>query len=132
MKMGMHNNDERLLAHMPATRRKLIEITGMPTRTAYNVVKRLHEDGKIHIIGWERTHGGGPFVQIWQAGPGDDAYCQLRPMTQSQIWRRYKAKAIKSGANDFKLAAKRARYHADKRASAKTKATWLSALGMSI
>jgi hypothetical protein len=116
---------------MPATRRKLIEITGMPTRTAYNVVKRLHEDGKIHIIGWERTPGGGAFVQIWQAGPGDDAYCQLKPMTTSQIWARHKAKLRKSGELADKLAAKRAKYWADKAAASKNKATWFSALGMS-
>ena len=75
--------------------------------------------------------GGGPFVEQWKAGPGQDAYCQLRPMTTAQIWKRYKTKAIKSGANEDRQAAKRARYHADKAASSKTKATWLSALGIS-
>lgn len=129
--MGRHNSDERVLEHLPGTRRHIIEKTGMPVRTAYNVLKRLHEAGKIHISGWERTPNGGPFVQIWQIGLGVDAYCQLRPMTTKQIWRRYKAKAIKSGANEDKLAAKRGRYHADKHAKSKTKATWLSALGVS-
>ena len=128
--MGRHNRDDELLAHMPATRRKLIEITGMPTRTAYNVIKRLHEAGKIHISAWHRTDGGGPFIQEWSAGPGVDAYCQLRPLTQKQIWRRYKLKSIQTGANEFKLARKRAIYHAEKAASSKNKATWFSALGV--
>ncbi len=129
--MGRHNSDERALSALPGTRRQIIEKTGMPQRTTYNVLKRLHEAGKIHISSWQRTEGGGPFVQVWQAGPGQDAYCQLRPITTGQIWKRYKAKAIKSGANEDKLAAKRARYHADRAASSKIKATWLSALGMS-
>lgn len=128
--MGRHNSDERVLAHLPGTRRHIIEQTGMPVRTAYNVLKRLHEAGKIHISGWERTPNGGPFVQMWCIGPGVDAYCQLQPMTTAQIWQRHKRKIRKSGELEDKLAAKRARYHADKAASSKTKATWLSALGM--
>jgi hypothetical protein len=128
--MGRKNTDEKLLEHMPATRRGLIEITGMPTKTAFNVIKRLHEGDRIHVIGWERTPGGGAFIQIWQAGPGVDAYCQLQPYTQSQIWARHKKKIRKSGELEDKLAAKRARYHADKAASSKTKATWFSALGV--
>jgi hypothetical protein len=128
--MGRHNREHELLAHMPATRRKLIEQTGIPVRTAYSMLKRMHETGEIHVAGWDRTENGGPFVQIWQSGPGTDAYCQLQPFTTAQIWQRHKRKIRKSGELEDKLAANRARYHADKAASSKNKATWLSALGM--
>lgn len=126
--MARPNNDDRVLSTMPATKAEIMNRIGIPSRTLYEVIKRLHGSGKIHINGWKRTPGGGPFSPIYMEGEGKDVYCQLQPMDQSQIWRRHKRKMMATGEWEDKAAIKRARWHANKAAKSKVKAHFASTL----
>ena len=119
-------NDDWLLPLMPGSTTEIADSAGKSIRSVHNMLSRLHAGGKIHISGWRRTDGSGPLVRIFSAGAGVDAYCQLRPMTKKQIYRRFKAKSIKNGRNDFRNAARRAKYWADK--AVKRPNTWASPL----
>jgi hypothetical protein len=124
--MPRPKNNERLLPMMPGTTTEIAQRAGISIRTVHNIIERLREEKMAYISGWRRTDGSGPLVRIFSAGEGVDAYCQLKPMSKKQIYRRFKAKSIKTGANDFKCAEKRAQYWAKK--AVKTPNTWASSL----
>lgn len=119
-------NDDWLLPLMPGTTTEIADSAGKSIRSVHNMLQRLRVEGKIHISGWRRTDGSGPLIRIFSAGNGVDAYCQLKPLTKKQIYRRWKLNAIKNGRNDFRNAERRGQYWADK--AAKTPNTWASSL----
>lgn len=119
---------ERLLSAMPATRKELEVRTGYAKTTVARNIAELHDYGWVHVGGWCRASVGGPFNEIFHAGPGKDKPCPLKPYTKAEKARRHMAKIRKAGLIEEFRAMERARYHAD-RAKLKPQ-SWLSLLGL--
>ena len=105
---------DKVKAALPGTPPEIMATTGLARTTVWRWLKDLLEAGECHITPeWQRTPGGGPFVPSYAAGPGVNAKCKLKPFTDSQIAKRYRAKARKDGRWEDRNAKVRARWAAD-------------------
>lgn len=95
---------------LPDTTAGIHEKTGLGKTTIHRWIKSLHEAGEVHISSWRRVEGGGPFMAVYAPGAGEDAQCRLKPLTEAQKSRRYRARARKSGEWEERLRVQRARY----------------------
>lgn len=89
----MPDRYDAILAAMPATRRDMQEELGLTKGALQNMLERLYNAGWCHVAGWERAtiNGTSKFLRILGAGPGQDAACDLEPLTQKERdARRYK------------------------------------------
>lgn len=65
--------------------------TGIPRATMRRMVVDLHDQRKVHIIGWKVPEGGGPAVATYAAGEGDDVPLVLRTRAErARDWRKSK------------------------------------------
>lgn len=63
--------------------------TKLAKTTVWRWVTELHAAGEIHIVGWRRTKGGGPFMTTYKAGAGKDKPCPIVPYTEAEKSKRY-------------------------------------------
>ena len=103
-----------VLAALPGNLNTITASTGLGRTTVWRWLKDIHQAGESHITSWSRTEGGGPFLPTYTAGPGADAKCKLKPLTQAQKTARHMAKAKRDGRWEFRAAAQRARWAADR------------------
>lgn len=78
----------QILDLMPAEQSSIAWATGLSVATISRWVARLHSAGDIHISSWRRNPGGGDFVPKYSAGPGEDALCELVPLSNTERHRR--------------------------------------------
>jgi hypothetical protein len=94
----------RELENGGATSRKLSEIVGMCWENAGRLLrKNLNgDDPKIHVAHWVRSRPGGPWVEFWELGNGENAE-RPKPMTNQQMKAQRRAiERVKAGrANPF-------------------------------
>lgn len=102
---------ELLLECMPGATSELIERTGLARSWAFRVIKQMHEAGEIYVSEF-RHQGlkGGHYIQVWDAGPGEDAKLTRQERQKVSQWM---------------LSEKLARKKVARRPN-----TWLSALGV--
>lgn len=105
-----------LLRSLPGTPKELIERTGLNPRTVTGLLKKLRASAELHIGKWSRSQGRGNFQPTYVAGPGKDAVCKLKPLTDSQIGKRCWARMKGTPAHDRRKAKDTARYFAKKAA----------------
>jgi hypothetical protein len=109
---------QQILNALPATRPALQEKLGINRSTAQSWLKRLREEGAIHISGWKRPKVSGSFLPVHAVGFGRDARCQLKRKTSADYADRYR---------EQKRQYERTRYYEAK--AKKKPQTWFSALG---
>lgn len=65
---------ELLTECMPGSAKELIERTGLARAWGFRVLREMHANGEIHVTEY-RHQGvkGGHYIQVWEAGPGEDA-----------------------------------------------------------
>jgi hypothetical protein len=80
---------QEVLDALPGSHVGVYEKTGMHRNVIGRWLKKLHDAGDIHIIGWGRTPGGGPFVPTYADGPGEDVPCTLKPIPMRENWHRH-------------------------------------------
>lgn len=117
-----------LLAMLPATRQELAVRTGLTMDTTTKLVRELHLVGWIHIARWRRSPNKGRHHPVFVAGLGRDAVCTIPHKTPAEMYATWKAKAIKTGTYDVRLAKWRTRHYLEK--ATKTPQHWASALGL--
>jgi hypothetical protein len=88
-------------AAMPGSARDLQDKVPIHPRTISRIIMTLRREGatddpKInsacHIIKWKRSANGGAFQPVYALGPGRDAPCLLKPLTEKQVRQRYLAR----------------------------------------
>jgi hypothetical protein len=98
--------DKAILAAMPGTQSQIAERTGIPRTTITKRLavlrKEVNEKGwqqKCFIRSYKRTLGGspGPFIAVWERGPGRDAPCKIKPRTQREKYERWRDKNERTG-----------------------------------
>jgi DNA invertase Pin-like site-specific DNA recombinase len=99
---------------LPGSHAEIIKQTGLGRTTVWRWLKQMHQERCIHIARWHRTPGGGPFIPTYAKGPGKDAPCRLKPLTEAQKSARFRAAARKDGRWDDRNARVRARAAADR------------------
>lgn len=99
---------------LPGNLHTIMAATGLSRGAVWRWLKDIHQAGGVHVAKWSRTPGGGPFLAWYEAGPGVDAECKLKPLTTAQKSRRHRVKAKQDGRWDFRLAAQRAKWAADR------------------
>lgn len=124
--------DATVLAAIPErgrgiTKRAIEKKLGMTRQTVWRVITRLHATGKCHIAGWYVVPTGGPFSPRYIAGPGNDAPCTLTPQSPAESQRRYREKAMKTGAWAIRSEKVSAKYRRDK-SIADPNTRWLAML----
>jgi len=112
---------------LPGTRKEVHEKCGLPKMTIFHWIKRMKEDGEIHISGWKRRIRGAP-IPVYALGNKPDAVCDLKPLGNAAASAKYIEKLRKEGL----LQTRNARLVAVRGAKrlAKKKHSWLAALGL--
>lgn len=75
----------------PMTSYDLAPEVHLVQRSVHNVLRQLHAEGLVHIVGWVHRAPPGPLTPIWAYGPGTDAPCP-RPLTSAQKQARRRAR----------------------------------------
>lgn len=114
---------EAILAAMPATSAKIREKTGLEESTISNHIRAMR--AVVNDRGWQqlcfirsykRTLGGrGPFLPVYERGPGKDQPCKIEPRTDREIYLRKKRKAMREGRAEELAERHRERQRARKR-----------------
>jgi hypothetical protein len=85
-----HNSRrQEVLDALPCSHVDLIEKNGMHRNVAGRWLAKLHAAEEAHIIGWNRSPGGGPFFPTYAKGKGEDAICDLEPIPIRENWHRH-------------------------------------------
>lgn len=93
--------DQRILASLPATSRKLREVIGIGAASMHKWLTRLRDAKKIHIGRWERTRG--TFAPVYVLGNGKNAN-RPKAWTKAQLQARYVLSLKMSGLYEDYLA----------------------------
>lgn len=80
----------QILATLPATQLMIRQKTKIGQATISRWCNDLVASGDAHIGAWVRSPTGGPFAAVYHAGPGQEAPCELQPLTHAQLSRRYR------------------------------------------
>lgn len=104
-----HSYCDVVLEAMPGTRREIEEKTGLSKTTVFRWVKELHACGWCFISTWRRPDRG-PWMPRYSAGPGKDAACKLKYLTEAEKSLRFRKKARANGSWEDRLAQVRMRY----------------------
>lgn len=75
----------------PMTSYELAPLVYLEQRSVHNILKRLHAERLVHVVGWVHRAPPGPYTPIYSYGPGDDAKCP-RPLTSAQKQARHRAR----------------------------------------
>lgn len=111
---GAKQSRRRLVADaLPGNPADIAASTKLARTTVWRWLKAMHQDGECHVAKWMRNPQGGPFLPVYAAGPGVDAVCALKPLTEKQKSRRYRAAARRDGRWEDRNARVRARWRAD-------------------
>lgn len=90
----------QILATLPATQLMIRQKTKIGQATISRWCNDLVASGDAHIGAWVRSPTGGPFAAVYHAGPGQEAPCDLKPLTHAQLSRRYRARKIRVEARE--------------------------------
>lgn len=115
-----------VLRAMPGTKLEIEAKSGCAKSTVQKWLLRMLDDGECHVIDWRRSSAQGSFQAVYAAGAGKSKRCPFKAYTNKQNKRRGRERLIASGENEFALAKRRARSHADK--LAKQPQSWAAAL----
>jgi hypothetical protein len=77
---------------MPGTVREIMVKSKLSRRTVQKWIAIMREAKESHITGWKRTPDKGPHHAIHGLGPGKDARCQFKPLSNKVRWKRHAAK----------------------------------------
>lgn len=80
----------QILATLPATQLMIRQKTKIGQATISRWCNDLVASGDAHIGAWVRSPTGGPFAAVYHAGPGQEAPCDLAPLTHAELSRRYR------------------------------------------
>lgn len=104
----VHFVGEAILAAMPATSAKIREKTGLEESTISKRIKEMR--AVVNARGWQqlcfirsykRTLGGrGPFLPVYDRGPGRDQPCKIEPLTRKEKTARWRRKLLRDGRKD--------------------------------
>lgn len=87
-----------ILASMPATQTKIIEITGLSQNSVFRMVRDIHAAGNCHIRSWKKSRGNQRLIAVFAAGKGKDAPKPVvAPMTSAERSRAHVARLRKNG-----------------------------------
>lgn len=87
-----------ILASMPATQTKIIEITGLSQNSVFRMVRDAHAAGHCHIRSWKKSRGNQRLIAVYAPGKGKDAPKPVViPMTTSERSRAHVARLRKNG-----------------------------------
>lgn len=92
----------RELENGGATSRKLSELVGMCWENAGRLLRKnlKSDDPKVHIAHWVRSRPGGPWVEFWELGQGENAD-RPKAMTNQQMKAQRRAvERIKAGRSN--------------------------------
>lgn len=125
--MPRASHQQLVIDAMPGTTMEIAEAAGVQQGTVVRWVRIMRAAGECHISKWVRTIGG-PIKAIYAHGPGQDAKCKLRALTDREYSRRYRRKAKEEGRYEFIQAKKRADYYSKKAAKLGTSDPLMAAL----
>lgn len=97
---------------LPGTMCDLVRKSGCAESTIRRWLHRLRAENECHISGWRRNYGG--HTPYYEAGPGKDARCNLKRLTNTEYARRWRAKMAGTEHGDVAAAKNRARKVADR------------------
>lgn len=125
---------DAILAAMPGTRRDIQAKLGITKGALQNLLERLHKAGWCHVCGWERAiiNDTVKFLRVMGAGPGQDAACDLEPMTQKERDERRYKKLVATGAIVKRVKARVDRERAKREKRKKLLAAWAAPLTVKI
>jgi hypothetical protein len=86
MPRNYHTAKADIIQAMPGTTGQLVEKSGWHHDTVARWVRRMRKTGECRIVDWRRPNRTGNFVPVYGAGPGADAVCTLKPLTNSEDW----------------------------------------------
>lgn len=122
--MSQHTFEQEVFASLPGTAAEIIEKTGACRATVCLWLKRLCDNGLIHIKFWRRTDGQS--APYYVAGEGVNAP-KIKARTGAEYSRRHYKKHRRDLDKELRASLKAARLNA---ASTLAKPqSWLSALG---
>lgn len=87
----------RSLYGTPQTKAQLAEVTGLHVQTVGHYINALHDEGMVHVLGWERDSLDRQATAVYAWGMGIDAPRTPKTVNQKQRdWRaRKKAGLLK-------------------------------------
>lgn len=91
-----------LIGSQPMTARDISVEIGRNHKSIDHMIKKLHEQGKVHIASWKRGMQG-PIAAMYQWGPGQDAK-RPKPLTASQKCKRYRQSGPSQSAKQQRIA----------------------------
>jgi hypothetical protein len=77
-----------ILAALPSEQSDVAATTGLSVATVSRWIARMHKAGQIRIGSWRRHPSGGEPIPTYVSGPGEDATCSIKPMTNTERCRR--------------------------------------------
>ena len=92
-----HDPMEIALRAMPGTLKEIAASTGVPKSTVQTWLRKLKDCGWTHIGKWKRDDDHGLPVPVMYGGQGRNAICRLKPLTQTELTRRYKNRLRERG-----------------------------------
>lgn len=79
----------------PMTSYELAPQVHLVQRSTHNVLRQLHAESLVHIVGWVHRAPPGPLTPVWAYGPGRDAPCP-RPLSGAQKMAKHRARLTSS------------------------------------
>lgn len=128
--MPRPSHQQFVIDAMPGTTMEISAAAGVLPGTVVRWVRIMRAAGECHISGWVRSPSGegGPIKAVYAHGPGKDAKCNLRALTDKEYSRRFRRKAREEGRMEFIQAKKRAIYYSNKAAKLGTSDPLMAAL----
>ncbi len=120
------NYKQAIADALPGTLGEIAAKSGARLGTVVRWLRIMRDADECHVGSWKRADGAGGFKRVYVDGPGRDAPCRLKRLSNTVYSARYRASH--PDVVELRAIRTRGKYWADKAAT--TPQSWASALGV--